>query len=104
MARWLGTMRTLTLTNPRAFLRHRTESTRSETGSYLPFRRTMTGFIDIFRGISQEAKAGAETQGFGGESHSPNTRIRPLRPDVRRSKREATTFHREERDDENRST
>jgi hypothetical protein len=64
----------------------------------------MTGFIEIFRGIPQEAKAGAEPQGFGGESNSPNTRISPLRPDIRRFKREATTFHREERDDENRST
>ena len=39
------------------------------------------------------------------ERHPPTPRIRPLLPDVRRFEREATTFHREERDDdENRST
>jgi hypothetical protein len=65
----------------------------------------MKGFIDIFRGISQDAKAGAKAQELGWRNDTPPTpRIRPLLPDVRRFEREATTFHREERDDENRST
>jgi hypothetical protein len=42
--------------------------------------------------------------GKGWRSRLPRPRVRPLRPDVRRFEREATTFHREERDDENRST